>query len=121
MTVNSASPETATPSRSQTAPLGIKALCVLSGMMSVIAAGLSFAIAGQGGAFVLLGLLVLVLSVAQVVVLIGLWTLQSWAWSWALVLYGLNVLLRFFQSDLLGAAISFVIIGYLVSKEEYYR
>ncbi len=121
VTVNSTPPETPTPSRSQTAPLGITVFCILSGVASVIVAALSFAIAGRGGAFVLLGLLVLVLSVAQVVVSIGLWTLQSWAWAWALVLYGLSALLRFVQGDLFGAAFSFVILGYLVSKEEYYR
>lgn len=112
----------------RSAPLGIKVLCGVSGLFALLSVlgGLALLASGSGLGFGL-GLLVLVLSGLQFVLLWGLWTVRSWAWTWSMVLYGLNLVLGVLNlligspEYVLGVLITAAIMWYLYSKRSLYR
>jgi hypothetical protein len=77
-------------------------------------------IMGQGGGLLLVGLLLFALNAGQLYVLVGLVGLKPWAWTWALILYGLAALIDLVTVDILNFIITLVIIVYLFSKADYY-
>ncbi|WP_254763240.1 hypothetical protein [Natrinema marinum] len=126
--------EGARPPRNETAPLGIKVLCVGAGLLSVgtiylglvgVIAGLtanpSSTLVGPAEIAIVAGSLNLVLSVGQLIVLLGLWTRKPWAWTWALGLYGLMGLLRYGQGDVFVVTALLAVMVYIASKKEHYR
>lgn len=114
----SSSPSRSGSQSNRNVPLGIYVIVLLGGITSVLGFIPIFAIMAQGP-FVL-GLLLLVLNVAQLAVLVGLVRLRSWAFIWTLILYGLSALTSLFRADILGFLIALLIIAYLFSKAEYF-
>lgn len=124
----STTPSARTTSNSTSAPLGIQILCVLSGLLTLFAVLFGVVLLASGsGAGVLAGLVVLGLSALQFVVLWGLWTVQPWGWTLAMVLYGLNAVLQVLNlvlgdvGALLGLPITLGIMAYVYSKRDVYR
>ena len=103
------------------APLGIKIICVLGAIVTIFTFFISFRIMAAGGPFVSLGLLFVFLGLAYLVVLYGLWTLQPWGWTWAMIVFIFGAIMDLVQVQILGLLISLVIIGYVYSKKELYR
>ncbi|ELY91205.1 hypothetical protein [Natrinema altunense] len=137
MTSGPVSAETTRPSRDETAPLGIKILCVVTvllaastiffglvrvivGLSTISTAGLGSAIVRPAGVATITGLLSLVLSVGQIIVAFGLWALKPWAWAWSLALYGLIGLHWYGQGNLVVTVLLGVMV-YIASKKEYYH
>jgi hypothetical protein len=113
-------------------PTGVTVLAVLAAIGGVLGVLGSLAIIGLGslaggivggaegaalgGAAVVGGLIVLVLSVIELALAYGFWTLKPWAWTWGIVLSAINVIVALlgvvgivFSSSITGAAISIVI------------
>lgn len=109
------------------APLGIKVICVLGTLGAGLGLVGGFGLMALGGAGVVLGPVVLVLSLAQLAAVFGLWTLQSWGWTLAMVLYGLDAVIDLVGlvlgdlGSILGLFIAVVILGYIYSKRDHYR
>lgn len=84
--------------------------------------GFFLIVAGSG-----LGLLVVLLGGLQFVLLWGLWTVRSWAWTWSMVLYGLNLVLQVLNlavgnvEYVLAIPVTGAIVWYLYSKRSLYR
>lgn len=107
-------------SSADTAPLGIKIICVVFGLVSVFGLFPSLGILFHGRVFAPIGILLLAYFIGLLVVLYGLWTLQSWAWPWALVFLGTDALIKLVTVNVLGLLISFIVLVYIVSKEDHY-
>ena len=105
----------------KSAPIGIKIICILGAIVSVFTFFISLRIFAAGGPFVSLGLLFMFLTVAYVVVLYGLWTVQSWGWTWGMIIFIFGIIMNLFELDIIGILIGVVIVGYLYSKREFYR
>lgn len=110
------------------APAGIKVLCVLATLGAVLGLVGGFGVLAQGIGLIL-GPLLIVVSLAQLAAVYGLWTLQSWGWTLGIVLYSLDVLLDAVpfvvgQGDVNGVFslfLSLVILAYVYSKRDHYR
>lgn len=102
-------------------PLGIAIICVLGGLGAIRGLLAALSVLGTGGPFVVVGLVLAGLALGKLAILYGLWTLQRWAWTWALVLYGASALVSLARFDLLGAALSVLVVGYVASKERHSR
>ncbi|KZN24485.1 hypothetical protein A4G99_08865 [Haladaptatus sp. R4] len=110
-----------------TAPLGIKILCFLSvivGVLSLIG-GLGTLLTGGFGFIV--GLIIIVLAIGQIVVAWGLWTLQSWAWTLTIIVYGLRIagdLIQLLLGDfsaIISLVVGLLLLAYIYSKRDYYK
>jgi uncharacterized membrane protein (DUF2068 family) len=112
----------------QSAPLGIKLVCLVGALSVLLSLLAGAAFLGSGsvlGGFA--GVLVLALAFVQAGILWGLWTVKRWAWGAAVVFYSLGVLLAFVDilaGDpgavvrlLLGAAV----VAYVYSTGSVYR
>jgi len=99
-------------------PLGIKIICVLGALGGGLGLFGSLVLLGASP---LVGLFALVISIAQLIVVVGLWNLRSWAWSLALVVYGLGALGDVLEGDILGLLISLIVIGYLLSQSHLFN
>lgn len=115
------------------APLGVKVIVALGVLGSGLALlgglvllGLSGQAAQGGGIVAGLGLLVIVLSLAQFVVLYGLLKLTSWGYKWAMGLYGLSILLNLYSvvtgsiGSLFPLLVQGIIVLYLYSRRDLF-
>lgn len=118
----------ASPSRTRTSsgskpstPLGIKILVVfgLFGALMSLLGGLG--LLAQGGIGIVLGLLVLVLGVAQGVVMFALLQLAPWSWYAAVALYALSALANLLQGQLLATLISLGIAAYVFAQKDLFE
>ncbi|GAA0246464.1 hypothetical protein ACFFQF_05485 [Haladaptatus pallidirubidus] len=113
--------------RTQSAPLGIKILCILGAISGIfgIFGGLGTLFSSPFG--IVVGTLAIAFSLAKLVVVWGLWTLQSWAWMLTVVVYGIGLLLDVLNlmTGNLFAIFSIIVGGlllaYVYSKHDYYR
>lgn len=102
-------------------PLGVTIIAVL-GIVGGVFAGLlsltflQYGTVGVVGTFVLGGL-----AAAEIYVMVGLLSMQRWAYTWALVLNGVGIVVDLFRANLVGILIGLVIVGYLVSKSDRFR
>lgn len=103
----------------RSAPLGVKviaAVAVLDGMLGLL---------GALGAFLSLNLLAAAiggaLAVAQVAVAAGLVTLRPYAWTVAMAVFALGLVLDLATFDPLGVVISGALLAYLFAKRDLYR
>jgi hypothetical protein len=112
----------------QSAPLGIKLVCLVGALSVLLSLLAGAAFLGSGSVFGgFAGVLVLALAFVQAGTLWGLWTVRRWAWGAAVVFYSLGVLLAFVDilaGDpgavvrlLLGAAV----VAYVYSTGSVYR
>ncbi|WEL17218.1 Uncharacterized membrane protein, DUF2068 [Halorhabdus sp. SVX81] len=102
-------------------PLGIIVIAVLGLIVTVLGSLGALGMLAQSGGSVAVGLLVLGMSGAQLLVLLGLLALEPWAWTWGLVLFGFGALMDLVELDIVSLIISLAIIFYLISKADYYR
>ena len=108
-------------SRSRNRPLGVTILCVLGSIGVVFSVIGSLGLMGRPGPGPILGLLALVLTVGQAVVLVGLWNLQQWGYKWSLVFYGLSAVLSLVTFEPLSLLFDVIIVVYLLSKADHFR
>lgn len=114
-------------------PQGITILAVLAfvggffgvtGGLAVIGfGGILGAAFGTGPLFTVLGLVALVLGVAELAIGYGFWTLKPWAWSFAFIVFAIYVILDVvrlvtnsgggFTSVLISLAITAVVVYYM--------
>lgn len=104
-----------------TAPLGVKLYCLLGAIGTLFALPLSVRLVAEGGLFTAPSLVVLGFAVGQAIVLYGLWTLQPWAWTWAMVFLGLNLLASIVTVQVIGAIVGLLLLWYIGSKRSLYR
>lgn len=96
------------------------AFAVLGGLGALGFGSLLSAAAGIGGLFQILGIVALVLGIAELAIGYGFWTLKPWAWSFAFVVFVVSILieiLRFLSWGSYGVtniAISIVITAIVV-------
>lgn len=109
-----------------TSPLGIKIICGLGTLGVLLVLFRSSLIFSSGGGSMVFGVLSIVLALAAAVVIYGLWTVQSWAWIGALVVFGIDLLsnlLGIISGDvtaIAGAFVSLLFLGYIYSKRDLY-
>jgi hypothetical protein len=99
------------------------AFAVLGGLGSLGFGSLLSNIAGIGGLFQILGIVALVLGVAELAIGYGFWTLKPWAWSLAFVVFVVGILIEIlrviswggygFTNVLISIVISAVVIYYM--------
>ena len=99
-------------------PLGVKIICILGAIGGVLGLFGSLVLLGMSP---VLGIFSLVVSLVQLIVVVGLWNLRSWAWTLAMIAYGLGILLDLVALDVFGLGIGLVILGYLGSKRYLFR
>lgn len=80
------SPQDANPS----APLGMKALCVLFGLIGILLVLMGTLVLIGGG--VSFGGLITVIGALELAMVYGLWTIESWGWTLAMVLFSISAL-----------------------------
>jgi hypothetical protein len=114
------------------APLGIKLICVLAALGTILGlfGGLGMmGLAGSSGVpgwFGILGIVTVLLSLLNVPMIYGLWTVQPWGWTLAMVLYGLNVIINGISllagdaGSILSIVVALIILGYIWSKADVY-
>lgn len=101
-------------------PPGIILLCFFGLMFSLLGFVFVLGLMSGGGLATALGAVLLVVNVATPAVLYGLFRLESWAWTGALLLYGSTALLQLFQLNLLGVVTALFITYYVYSKKDLY-
>ena len=107
----------------ETAPIGIKVVCAVGGLFGTFSLLIGMRLLGL---VPLLGLVVIGLSLGQLAVLYGLWTLQTWSWGVALLLFGLGVLVDLFRAvtgnrtSLAGVVVGLLVMAYIYSNHELY-
>lgn len=109
---------------SESIPGGITIICVLGGIGGV----LGF-LAGIGTLLVvpLYGIYSLLVSIGQLIVVYGLWTIKPWAWIGGLIVYGLVLFDNFYQllmgdvSSVITILVTGIILGYIYSKQDLYQ
>ncbi|SFR85980.1 hypothetical protein SAMN05216559_0159 [Halomicrobium zhouii] len=99
-------------------PLGVKIIYVLAAIGCVLGVVGSLILLSAAP---LLGLVTLALTAAQFVTVYGLWHLRSWAWAAGLIVYGLSGLSQLLDLNLIGALVSFLVIGYLLTNRRLFR
>src|SRR3989304_7922173 len=95
---------------------------ILAGLAAIGIGGFAGAVAGAavGGAVMIGGLVLLVVSVVELALAYGFWTLKPWAWQWGIVLavvqIGIALLgaVGIFSGGVQGAVISIVIGGIII-------
>ncbi len=117
-------------------PQGITILAIVSfvggafavlGGLGALGLGAVFAAAtGVGGFFQILGIVALVLGIAELAIGYGFWTLKPWAWSFAFMVFVVSILieiLRFiawggygFTNILVSIVITAIIVYYMNQK-----
>jgi hypothetical protein len=112
---------------SRAVPLGIKIICVIGALRAVFGLFGGFTAFFSSPLGFVVGGIVVVLALAKLVVVWGLWTLQSWAWTLTMVVWGFGFLmdvLRLFTGNLaaiFGIVIGGLLLAYVYSKREYYK
>lgn len=101
---------------SPSAPLGIKIICLLSGISVPIALIPAFKLIDLGGTIAIGGLALLILIFASLGIYVGLWRLNAWAWKAFLIFQLLGVLLQLGTGDLLGVIVGCLFFVYVGSK-----
>lgn len=104
-----------------TAPPGIKIICIIGWLGALFAFFVGLGLLGVGGIGALLGVFLLLISVGQAVVFVGLWGLRNWAWKWTLILEGIGIVLQLYQTNVVGVLIGLVVFGYVFSKADLYE
>ncbi|WP_207586329.1 hypothetical protein [Halomontanus rarus] len=96
-------------------PLGISIICALGvlGFFLTFLPILEIASFGGGAGFI--ALVLLVFNFGHLVILVGLWNMNSSILPWAYLFYGLGLLFDLVTLSLGGMIISLVILGYLLS------
>jgi hypothetical protein len=113
--------------RTTTAPLGIKIICVLAVIGSVLGIFGGLAAMSYGGIASVLGTVSVVVSLLYLPIVVGLWNLSAWAWTAYLVLGGIGLVMEVFTlllgdvSAILGILIQGAILLYVYSKRSLYR
>ena len=105
---------------SDTAPLGIKLLCALTGLAALFGVLTSFGIMATPGAGAGFGFIFLGFFVATLVVVYGLWTLEPWGWTWGMVLLVVDFGADLLAQSLFGVVLSGFFAVYLWSKRSLY-
>lgn len=102
-----------------TVPTGIKIICVLRVLINLVTLYVGFAMLAESP----VGLLVLALVAADMAVVYGLLTLQHWAWTWAVLLGAVNVVLTLLPpgSRPLAALVAALIVVYIAAKKSVYE
>jgi hypothetical protein len=94
-------------------PTGIWIICglgLIGAVLSLLAAPLYFA---EGSAVV--GVILVAFSLVQLAVLWGLLLLRPWAYQVAMVLYAVGGFVDLLAGAILGAIVSFLVLGYVAS------
>ena len=105
---------------SDTAPLGIKILCALTGLAALFGVLTSFGIVATPSAGAALGFMFFGFFVATLVVVYGLWILEPWGWTWGMVLLVVDLGADLLAQSLFGIVLSGFFIVYLWSKRSLY-
>jgi hypothetical protein len=106
-------------------PTGVTVLAVLAaigGIFGVLAGlgllGLGSLVAastGLGGLALIIGLLILVIGVAELALAYGFWNLRPWAWQYGLLLAVLSVVLNVIELVLGYTSFTSVIVSLVIS------
>lgn len=99
-------------------PLGVTIICLLGALDFFLSFGPILELASLGGGAGSIALVLLIFNFGHLVVLVGLWNMSASVLPLAYVLYGLFLLLDIVTLNLLGAIVSFVILGYLLSVSD---
>lgn len=95
----------------------ISLLIIVGGALGIIG-GLLAVLSSDDSALAGVGIGTLIVAVAQLVVGIGLWTLQKWAWTLAILVLGIRIVVDlvavFLGGNLLTVIVSLVINGVLL-------
>lgn len=105
----------------ESAPLGVKIVCVLGVIASFVTFFVSLELMTAGEPFAALGVLFILLTIGYLIVLYGLWTLRPWSWRWGLIAFAVNAILSLVQGNLVGFVVAVAIALYLTTKREHYR
>lgn len=122
-------------------PMGVTIICVLGalGGLGAIAGGAGIiALSGLvgsylgaygaasvggflGGLGILAGILLLVIGIASLIPIIGLWKMQKWGWTWTMVLQAISLIMSLASMNVPGIAIPAIIVYYLWTNKSLFR
>ncbi|USZ73147.1 hypothetical protein [Natronosalvus halobius] len=101
-------------------PLGVSIICILGALGFLLAWIPILQLLAYGGFGAFIALVFTVINLGMLAVIVGLWNMEGWALTWALVLYGLSALLDLVTLNLVGLLISLVILAYLLSVSDQF-
>jgi hypothetical protein len=102
-------------------PLGIAIYCVLGVIGTVITLLNVAVLIDQGGTLALLGYAAGAFSVLYFFVLIGLWTLRSWAWTAGIIIVAFDIVVHAVTLNLVLVLVLSVLWIYLYLKRPLYK
>ncbi len=122
-------------------PTGVTVICVIGalGALMAIVGGigviaLSSLVGGYLGAYgagtaggilgglgIMAGIVALVLGVASLIPIIGLWKMQKWGWTWTMVLQAISLIMSLASMNVLGIVIPAIIVYYLWTNKNLFR
>ncbi|WP_435361004.1 DUF2127 domain-containing protein [Haloarchaeobius sp. DFWS5] len=112
----------------RSAPPGIKALCVIKVLLNLLFLLAIVTTLGVGPIGIIAIMFVGTFVFIDFAIVWGLWTVKSWAWTGAMVLYTLGLLTSLLQlavGDLVsggfGLFVGLLIVGYVYSVRDVYK
>lgn len=102
-------------------PLGIAIYCVLGCLGTVLTLFQAAYLVDQGGVLTPLGYIVGAFGILYFLVLVGLWTIRSWAWTAAIVILPLDILVHIVSLNIIPALVLSGLWLYLYLKKPLYR
>lgn len=108
------------PAREKRTPIGIKFLCIIGGLSTLLITYSLLATLGDGLWDVVVAGFVVTVAVVQLLGFYGLWILQFWGWAIVLSSYVLAVVIAVVFVDVRGILAGAIFAYYVYSKHEFY-
>lgn len=108
------------PAQPTTAPIGIKVVCLIGTLSTLIAVHGLLPGLTAGGMAGLLSTGVLLLAGVQLAGFVGLWRLRFWGWAIVIGGFLLGGLLSLFLMNLIGVLVQWGLAYYVYRANEYY-
>lgn len=108
------------PSRSGERPLGVTLIAILQFLQSIVLLGTGAVALLAGLVYIFLaaiGIIVVVIGLIGFYIGLGLWNLRSWAWTWAVILNILGLIVSLANPGWVSVVLSLVIVIYLFQPD----
>jgi hypothetical protein len=101
-------------------PVGIKILAGLGTLFNLLAMLIGLSLFQYGGVGILAGLFVITIAALHIYVLLELVRMTPWAYGATMLLYGLGGFVQLLTLNVIGLAVTVLIMAYLWTKADLY-